>query len=504
MGTNERLAEDALRASETRLRHIVEHAQDLIYYCDVDGHFTYVNPAATRVMQYDESELIGRHFLTLIRSDFRAAAVALYTQQIQERLPNTYFEFPAVTKTGGTVWVGQHVQIVYAGDQVDAVHAIARDITSQKDAEDKLKRSEARYRSLIQGAAYAIFRTTIDGTILNANPALAEMLGYDSVEDLMTRRITEVYAFPAEREAVLDQYREQNPESGAFDVHWRRKDGTVITVHLTARVVQDDEGVGSFEGIAEDITARRALEDQLREAQKMEAVGRLARGIAHDFNNLLAAILGSSDLLAKRLPHDDPSREEALDIRKAAERGAALTRQLMTFSRSQALEPQRVDLTAALPQLTSLLRNLAGAGVELDVRVPATPVPVMIEPGQLEQVMLNLVVNARDAMPGGGSIDINVSAVTVDESAARRISGMSPGAHARITVRDTGVGIDAEAQAHIFEPFFTTKDASKGTGLGLSIVYGIAREARGAVTFSTAPNAGTTFEVWLPMVGAEG
>jgi PAS domain S-box-containing protein len=499
MAGNERLAEDALRASETRLRHIVEHAQDLIYYCDVDGHFTYVNPAATRVMQYDESELIGRHFLTLIRSDFRAAAVALYTQQIQERLPNTYFEFPAVTKTGATVWVGQHVQIVYAGDHIDAVHAIARDITSQKDAEEKLKKSEARYRSLIQGAAYAIFRTSIDGTILNANPALAHMLGYESVEELMTRKISDVYASPADREAVLDRYRQQNPESGAVDVQWRRKDGTAIMVHLTARVVQNDEGVSSFEGIAEDITARRALEDQLREAQKMEAVGRLARGIAHDFNNLLAAILGSSDLLAKRLPADDPSREEALDIRKAAERGAALTRQLMTFSRSQALEPQRVDLTRALPQLLSLLRNLAGANARLEIHVPRAPVPVMIEPGQLEQVMLNLVVNARDAMPDGGPIDIDLSAVTLDEGAALRVSGVSPGVFARIAVRDTGVGIDPEAQAHIFEPFFTTKEASKGTGLGLSIVYGIAREARGAVTFSTAPNEGTTFEVWLPM-----
>jgi PAS domain S-box-containing protein len=504
---DQRRAEAALRASEARLRHIVEHAQDLIYYCDVDGRFTFVNPAASRVMQYAEAELLGRHFITLVRPDYQAAAAAIYTRQMVERLPNTYFEFPAVTKAGGTVWVGQHVQLVYDGDRITAVHAIARDITRQKDAEEKLKKSEARYRSLIQGAAYGIFRTSDDGTILDANPALARMLGYESAEELMTRTITEVYESPAGRDAIFERYRGQNPESLSIDVKWRRKDGTIITVHLAARIVQDAEGARSFEGIAEDITARRALEEQLRQAQKMEAVGLLARGIAHDFNNLLASIMGCSDLLASTLPAGTSAHEDAGVIRKAAERGAALTRQLMTFSRSQALEPQRVDLASVVPQLTGLLRNLAGATVQVHVHVPATPVPVMIELGQFEQVLFNLVVNARDAMPGGGSMAIEVTAVALDENAALRTSGVEPGTYARIAVTDTGTGIDAEALAHIFEPFFTTKDPSKGTGLGLSIVYGIARDARGAVTFatsSTGPNAGTTFEVWLPMIESGG
>jgi PAS domain S-box-containing protein len=454
-------------------------------------------------MKYEERELIGRHFITLVRRDFQPAAAELYLGQMRDKVANTYFEFPAVTKGGGVVWVGQHVQLVSDAGRIVGVHAIARDITRQKDIEEKLKQSEARYRSLIQGAAYAIFRTAVDGTILNANPALAHMLGYESVEELMTRKITDVYANPAQREVLLERYRGQNPESLSIDAPWKRKDGTLITVHLNARVVRDDDGVASLEGIAEDITARRALEEQLRQAQKMEAVGRLARGIAHDFNNVLAAILGCSDLLAMHLPQGDPARTDADEIRKAAERGASLTRQLMTFSRSQALEPQRLDLAAVVPPLTSLLRTLAGADVKVDVHVPGVPVPVMIEPGQLEQVLLNLVVNARDAMPGGGSMDIDVSTVTLDDAAALGVPGARPGAYARIAVRDTGTGIDADVQAHIFEPFFTTKDPSKGTGLGLSIVYGIAREASGGVTFttvSTGPITGTTFEVWLPLV----
>jgi len=502
----QRRAEAALRASEERLRHIVEHAQDLIYYCDADGRFTYVNPAASRVMQYAEAELLGRHFITLIRPDYQPAAGEVYQRQMRDGVANTYFEFPAVTKARDIIWLGQHVQLVRDGDRVAGVHAIARDITRQKEFEEKLKTSEARYRSLIQGAAYGIFRTSDDGAILDANPALAHMLGYDSVEELMTRKITDVYESRAERDAIFERYRGQPLESLSIDVRWRRKDERIITVHLTARIVPGDEGARSFEGIAEDITARRALEEQLRQAQKMEAVGRLARGIAHDFNNVLAAILGCGDLLLMRLPQGDPARQDADDIRKAAERGASLTRQLMTFSRSQALEPKRLDVAAVVPQLTSLLRSLAGAQVKVHVHVPGSAVPVMIEPGQFEQVMLNLVVNARDAMPDGGSIAIDVSTVALDDDAALRTNGVRPGPYARIAVTDTGTGIDADAQAHIFEPFFTTKDPSKGTGLGLSIVYGIAREGHGAVTFatsSTGPTAGTTFEVWLPLVAGD-
>src|SRR5712692_5360969 len=183
--TDRRRAEEALRASEERLRHIVEHAQDLIYYCNAEGHFTYVNPTAARIMQYDERELLGRHFLTLIRSDYQKAAADFYERQLVEQTPTTYFEFPSATKNGQTVWLGQHVQLVYHGGRLVAVHAIARDISRQKDAEDRLRKSEARYRSLIQGAAYGIYRTTIDGTILDANPAIANMLGY-TVDELQT------------------------------------------------------------------------------------------------------------------------------------------------------------------------------------------------------------------------------------------------------------------------------------------------------------------------------
>ena len=499
--TDRRLAEEALRASEEHLRHIVENAQDLIYYCDREGRFTYVNPTAARVMQYAEHELIGRHFLSLVRPDYQQAAGDVYQRQMLDRTPTTYLELPAVTKTGQTIWVGQHVQLVYEGERVTAIHAITRDISRQKDADDRLRKSEARYRSLIQGAAYGIYRATVDGTILDANPALANMLGY-TVDELLALDMSAVYKSSAERGALIDRYRRENNQTLATDVTWQRKDGTPIVVRLTARVVDFDDGLSCFEGVAEDITEKRALEDQLREALKMEAVGRLARRVAHDFNNVLAAIIGCSDLLCMSLKPDDPSRHESDEIRRAALRGAALTRQLLAFSRSQKPDAKLLDLNEAVLRLESILRGLVGERVSLTVRVSSTPTRMRVEPGQLEQMLLNLVVNARDAMPEGGTIDVLVEPVRLDERSVLRYPGIADGPFARLAVTDTGVGIDPDVEAHIFEPLFTTKDASKGTGLGLSIVYGIAKAAGGTVSFTTGPTQGTTFEVLLPLVEA--
>ena len=499
--TDRRLAEEALRASEEHLRHIVENAQDLIYYCDREGRFTYVNPTAARVMQYAEHELIGRHFLSLVRPDYQQAAGDVYQRQMLDRTPTTYLELPAVTKTGQTIWVGQHLQLVYEGERVTAIHAITRDISRQKDADDRLRKSEARYRSLIQGAAYGIYRATVDGTILDANPALANMLGY-TVDELLALDMSAVYKSSAERGALIDRYRRENNQTLATDVTWQRKDGTPIVVRLTARVVDFDDGLSCFEGVAEDITEKRALEDQLREALKMEALGRLARRVAHDFNNVLAAIIGCSDLLCMSLKPDDPSRHESDEIRRAALRGAALTRQLLAFSRSQMPDAKLLDLNEAVLRLESILRGLVGERVSLTVRVSSTPTRVRVEPGQLEQMLLNLVVNARDAMPEGGPIDVLVEPVRLDERSVLRYPGIADGPFARLAVTDTGVGIDPDVEAHIFEPLFTTKDASKGTGLGLSIVYGIAKAAGGTVSFTTGPTQGTTFEVLLPLVEA--
>ena len=326
------------------------------------------------------------------------------------------------------------------------------------------------------------------------------MLGY-TVGELMSLNMSAVYQSAFDRSGLIERYHSGHSDSLTTEVTWQKKDGTPIIVRLTARVVEFEDGLNCFEGVAEDITEKRALEEQLRQALKMEAVGRLARGIAHDFNNVLAAIIGGSDLLAMRMTAADPAFDEAQEIRKAAERGASLTRQQMIFSRNQMLEAKLVDLNVSVPQMENMLQRLAGDNVPVRMTTTGTATRVRIEPGQLEQVMLNLVVNARDAMPEGGTIDVLVERVTLDERAVLRYPGISDGAFARISVSDTGEGIHPDQQAQIFEPFFTTKDPAKGTGLGLSIVYGIAKEAGGTVSFSTALKVGTTFEVLLPLVG---
>jgi PAS domain S-box-containing protein len=484
---------------EELLRQLVDQAQDLIYSCDADGRFTFVNAAAMRMLGYEDGELIGRHVLTLVRPDFRAEAAALYARQISERIPTTYFEFPAVAKDGTLVWIGQYVQLAFSGDTVAAVNAIARDITRQKGIEERLKQSESRYRSLIHDAAYGIFLTNANGAILEANPALARMLGYASVDELKSVGMSAVYKSRSDLAALVGPPDRTAGLPQTTDVVWVRKNGTEITVHLSARTVTNADGASGVEGIAEDITEKQALEEQLRRAQKMEAVGRLARGVAHDFNNVLAAILGTADLLLLRLPSGDPSCEDADEIRKAAERGADLTRQLLAFSRSQMLDPQQLDLNLVVPRLQSMLQRLASPSTAIEIRIADRPATVRVEPGQLEQVLMNLVVNARDAMPpDGGRIEVSVAVVDLDPTGVVPYPGIPAGRYVRLAVSDTGVGIDPDLQDHIFEPFFTTKGPSKGTGLGLSIVYSIARDAGGSVTFSTQPGAGTTFEVMLP------
>jgi two-component system, cell cycle sensor histidine kinase and response regulator CckA len=477
------------------LRHIVETAQDLIYYCDPAGHFTYVNPAAARVMRYSKEELIGRHFLTLIHPSHQSAAADFYTRQLLDQKPNTYFEFIALTKDGEKIWIGQHVQLVYDGDRIAGVHAIARDITRQKAVEQLLRGAETQYRSLMQGAAYGMYLTTIDGRIRDANPALVRMLRYDSVDDLRSHTMADIYESPADRATLVA--RMSTVEYGGVDVRWKRKDGSPFVAHLSARRVEFPDGTPGFEGIAEDITERQSLEQQLRRAQRMEAIGRLARGVAHDFNNVLAAILGSSDLLQYQLKEGDPARQEAEEIRKAAERGAALTHQLLSFARNHMLEPVVLDVNLVVMQQASALKQMAGDRVAVRVHPANVPLCVKVEPGQLEQMLVNLVSNSCDAMPEGGTIDIEISPLSLSEQRTQ-FPGMPAGEYVRIAVRDTGCGIAADLQPHVFERFFTTKAASKGTGLGLSIVHGIAKDAGGMVTFTSEPGKGTTFDVLLP------
>jgi two-component system cell cycle sensor histidine kinase/response regulator CckA len=370
-----------------------------------------------------------------------------------------------------------------------------------KRSEEALRRSEASYRSLIEGAAYGIYRSDIKGRLLEVNPALVEMLGYDSEAELLSRNLAaDVYADPAERARLIAQHEKQDRFQGV-EVNWKRKDGCVLAVRLTGRPVLDAQGVLEyFEGIVENVAERRALEDQLRQSQKMEAVGQLAGGIAHDFNNLLEVIMGYSDLLVESLPPENPHRRQAEEIYKAGKRAAGLTRQLLAFSRKQVLQPRVLDLNAIVTDLTKLLRRTIGEHIEFSARLSPVLARVKADPNQIEQILMNLAVNARDAMPQGGSLALETSNVTVDEAFAQQHTGLRPGDYVLLTVADTGSGMDLKVQARVFEPFFTTKEKGKGTGLGLATVYGIVKQSEGYIAVQSAPGQGTRFRIYLPRV----
>jgi PAS domain S-box-containing protein len=369
-----------------------------------------------------------------------------------------------------------------------------------KRYEEALRRSEARYRSLILSAAYGIYRCTVAGRFLDVNPALIAMLGYGSVEEVLqldARR--DVFFNPQELDRLIEDYRRTGSLNGV-EVQWKAKDGHVIVVRLSGRPVSGaEQPTEELEIIAEDITDRRQLEEQFRQAQKMEAVGRLAGGVAHDFNNLLMVINGYTEVLLEELKSGSAMYQKVHSIQQAADRAATLTRQLLAFSRKQLLELKVVDVNKVIGDMERLLRPLIGENIDLATRLSPDAGRTRADAGQLEQVIMNLVVNAKDAMPEGGKITIQSSDVTVRPN-FREHRFIQPGRYVVLSVSDTGHGMDKETQSRIFEPFFTTKEKGKGTGLGLSTVYGIVKQSGGYVFPQSEPLAGTTFYIYLPRV----
>lgn len=370
-----------------------------------------------------------------------------------------------------------------------------------KRNEQALRRSEARYRSLVQSSVYGIYRASLEGRFLDVNPALISMLGYDSAEEvLLLDPEKNVFANPEEQNRLFEQFRNTGRLDG-IDVRWKRKDGSTITVRISGRAVaSEDEPADVLEGIAEDVTERRALEEQFRQAQKMEAVGRLAGGVAHDFNNLLMVISGYAEVILSKLELEHPLTEKARAIQQAADRATTLTRQLLAFSRKQLLELKVVDVNAIVADMERLLRPLIGENVELAPKLALDAGYTRADAGQLEQVLMNLVVNAKDAMPNGGTLTIQTENILIDDSSRRGQTFIRPGSYVMLSVSDTGMGMDKETQSRIFEPFFTTKEKGKGTGLGLSTVYGIVKQSGGYVMVHSEPGQGSTFHIYLPQV----
>jgi PAS domain S-box-containing protein len=452
-----------------------------------------------------EVELTGEWWLARVheddaprvRRDVAAALESDSTFTVEYRIRNREGEYLHVWDRG----------IVVRDDRGLATRVVGsrQDITERKRSEEALRDSEMWLRTVFEGAATGIGVVDMRGQFVETNPALQQMLGYTAGE-LTRLRFTDVTP-AAELAGESEWLRElAGGEGEAHQVEKRfvRKDGSLVWGSLTASLIRGDDGEPRF-GIClvEDMTERRRLEEQLWQSQRMEAVGRLAGGIAHDFNNLLTAITGHSAFLMKRLKPGDTLRWHSEGIRKAADRAATLTRQLLAFSRKQVLQPEVLNLNVVVDDMYKMLQRLIGEDIELLTSSEPDLGRVRADPGQLEQVIMNLVINARDAMPGGGTLVIETRNVDLDEAYASRHVAVTPGPYVMVAVSDTGHGMDEETQARIFEPFFTTKEAGKGTGLGLSTVYGIVKQSGGNVWVYSEVGEGTTFKVYLPLADGE-
>jgi PAS domain S-box-containing protein len=372
-------------------------------------------------------------------------------------------------------------------------------------AKAELRAAEARYRTLVEHlpAITYIAELGAGGPWHYVSPQIETMLGFTPAEWLSDPMNWMNHIYPEDREIALAAENLFQETHDLFQAEYRMcaRDGRVLWFRDEGVLLKQSESRGLLmQGVMYEITERKRLEDQLRHSQKLEAVGQLAGGVAHDFNNLLMLIQAHNEHLREHLAADDPARKDALQIENAVTRAASLTAQLLTFSRKNVLRPKILDLNLVLGDVGKMLHRLIGENIEVNIVPAASPVRVKADPGQMEQVILNLAVNARDAMPAGGRLTITASEVELDENDSRNHEGAPAGKYVMLSVSDTGSGMDTETQAHIFEPFFTTKAPGKGTGLGLATVYGVVKQSDGWIWVDSKPGRGTTFQIYLPRV----
>ncbi len=500
--------EEALRRSETLYRTLFESANDGVFLHHVSLNssscsFVAVNPLFCAWLGYSQSELLKMSPVAVIDPESLAAVRAAAERLFAEG--RVTFELTLKAKDGRRIPVEHSSRLVQlAGENLTLT--ISRDMTERKRAESALLESEERYRRHYQQSPLGYQSLDADGRVIDVNPAWLESLGYERSE-VIGHWFGE-FLEPAEREGFNARF-DVFKETGRTHAEYRmmRKDGSTVIMEIDGKLGYDAAGrVQQTHCILHNVTERRQaeeekarLEKQLLQSQKLESIGRLAGGIAHDFNNLLTVINGHTELLLTRLGSNDPLSGSLSEIRKAGERAASLTRQLLAFSRRQVVEPRTLDLNDLIRDIEAMLRRLAGEDIELIVALDPALGSVTADQGQIHQVLLNLVVNARDAMPGGGRLSIR----TKNAEGGRALPGaLRPGPYVELEVSDSGTGMDEEVRQHIFEPFFTTKEEGSGTGLGLATVYGIVRQSGGWIDVRSEPGRGSAFTVYLPRVEA--
>ncbi|OGP69499.1 MAG: hypothetical protein A2Y80_06060 [Deltaproteobacteria bacterium RBG_13_58_19] len=494
--TEHRRADEALKKAEREKDLILTSISEYVICLNLHQRVIWANWAISEAVGLTPDEVVGRYCYELWQGNGQPCRNC----PVVETIKTGQAQEGEVLAPDGGIWHARAYPVRDARGNLFGVVEVARDITQRKKAEEAWRQSEERYRVLIQNLPVGIYRNTPEpaGRFILANPAMARMFGCNSIEEFLELPVADLYAEPADRQAFSHKLVSQGQVCGE-ELRLKKKDGTPLWGAVTANLVRQESGeVAYFDGMIEDITEHKRLEEQFRQSQKMEAVGRLAGGVAHDFNNLLTTIMGYSQFLLMGLSDGDPLRRDVEEIIKAGDLATALTHQLLAFSRRQVLEPQVLDLKVVITNLEKMLCRLIGEDIDLVTLCDPEIGRVMADPGQIEQVLMNLAVNARDAMPQGGKLTIETANVVLDENYAQSHLGVKTGPYVMLAVSDNGCGMDGETRSRIFEPFFTTKEVGKGTGLGLSTVYGIIRQSGGHIEVYSEPGQGTSLKIYLP------
>ncbi len=505
-----RKADKALRDSEHRLAQAIAATSDAVWEWHLPTGNTYFSPRWYGMLGYRDQEL-PMHINTwkeLCHQDDIEPTLAAVTAAVDSS-GHTGFqvEFRLRHVDGHWLWLLSRGKVMAFDDNNRPLllSGTNTDISERRKGEERLRESEERYRHIVDNIPDVYYRTDREGRLSLVSPSGVRLLGYDSVAEMLGRPNEFFWANPEERQTMLAILRDKGAVSD-YEVLLRRRDGSTVQVSTSSRMYCDEQGmVQGVEGLFRDITERkraereaRELQQQLLQAQKMEAVGRLAGGVAHDFNNMLVVIMGRAELALMKLPPSDPLHADLVEINQAAERSANLTRHLLAFARKQAVSPKVLDLNATIESMLPMYRRMIGEDIELLWQPDRPLCPVLLDPSQLDQLLVNLCVNARDAIGGVGTVTISTGEPQLDRLFFTRHGGTPGRRYAHLRVHDTGCGMEPEVLDHIFEPFFTTKEEGRGTGIGLATVFGIVKQNEGVVTVASSPGTGTTFDIYFP------
>jgi len=498
--TERERTEEALQKSESMYKSLIENMGDVVFTIDLVGRVTFASRSIETILGYKSEEVINKNIIDFVPPEDMQRAIETIPKGMKgEKI--TQYQTQAITKSGDRVFLELAFSRIYKDGAVVGAQAIAKDITERDRAEEALLASQQRFKELTDSIADVFFAMDKDLRYTYWNKASEELTGI-SAKEAVGKSLYDV--FPDVRGSKAEELYLETLRTRKFktEINHYKIHGKEYVFELSAYPSGNGLAV-----LARDVTEIKRTEEQLREkeeqfrqAQKMEAIGRLAGGVAHDFNNILATIIVYSDLLLHDLKEGDPLRGDIGEIRKAADRAASLTRQLLAFSRRQVLEPRVLDLNKIVYSMEPMLQRLIGEDVELVTALSPDLGSVRADSGQIEQVIMNLVVNSRDAMPGGGRLIIETSNVCLDDAYTHEHMSVTPGPYVMLALTDTGCGMDEDTRSKVFEPFFTTKERGKGTGLGLSTVYGIVKQSGGNIWVYSEPGKGTTFKIYLPQV----